>query len=43
VDRARGKTKLSFLTLLETLVMALQFKRRFTPLAVARPTKKRTP
>jgi len=43
VDRARGKTKLSFLTLLETLVMALQFKRRFAPLAAARPPKKRTP
>jgi len=43
VDRTRGKTKLSFLTLLETLVMAFQFKKRFAPLAAARPTKMRTP
>jgi dolichol-phosphate mannosyltransferase len=43
VDRTRGKTKLSCLTLLETLVMAFQFKRRFAPLAAARTAKKRTP
>ncbi|HEX9903052.1 MAG TPA: polyprenol monophosphomannose synthase [Acidobacteriota bacterium] len=42
VDRTRGKTKLSFLTLLETLVMVLQFKRRFAALAAARPTRIRT-
>jgi hypothetical protein len=30
VDRTRGKTKLDFLSLLETLVMAVKFKRRYT-------------
>jgi len=39
VDRTRGKTKLSFLTLLETLVMALQIRKRFAPLAAARRAK----
>jgi dolichol-phosphate mannosyltransferase len=43
VDRTRGKTKLSFLTLLETLVMALQFRRRFAALAAARRAVGRTP
>ena len=31
VDRKRGRTKLGALTLLETLVMALQFKKRYGP------------
>jgi dolichol-phosphate mannosyltransferase len=43
VDRTRGKTKLSFLTLLETLIMAFQFKKRFATLAAARRAKNRTP
>lgn len=30
VDRARGKTKLDFLALLETLLMAVKFKKRYT-------------
>ncbi|MHB8054332.1 MAG: polyprenol monophosphomannose synthase [Candidatus Aminicenantales bacterium] len=30
VDRTRGKTKLNFLSLLETLVMAVKFKKRYT-------------
>ena len=30
VDRARGKTKLDLLSLLETLVMAVKFKKRYT-------------
>jgi len=30
VDRTRGKTKLDFLSLLETLVMAVKFKKRYT-------------
>lgn len=30
VDRARGRTKLDFLSLLETLVMAVKFKKRYT-------------
>lgn len=36
VDRTRGKTKLSALTLVETLVMALKFKRMYTPATVRR-------
>lgn len=31
VDRQKGKTKLSFLTLVETLVMVLKFKRQYPP------------
>jgi dolichol-phosphate mannosyltransferase len=31
IDRTRGKTKLDFLALLETLLMAVKFKRRYTP------------
>lgn len=34
IDRARGKTKLDFLALLETLLMAVKFKRRYTPKSV---------
>jgi dolichol-phosphate mannosyltransferase len=34
VDRVRGKTKLDFLALLETLLMALKFKKRYTPATV---------
>jgi len=30
VDRVRGRTKLDFLSLLETLVMAVKFKKRYT-------------
>ena len=30
VDRTRGQTKLNFLALLETLLMAVQFKKRYT-------------
>ncbi|MGD9345060.1 MAG: polyprenol monophosphomannose synthase [Candidatus Aminicenantes bacterium] len=30
IDRTRGKTKLNFLILLDTLVMAMQFKKRYT-------------
>lgn len=36
VDRVRGRTKLDFLTLLETLVMALKFKKRYAPLTARR-------
>ena len=36
VDRTRGKTKLSALTLFETLIMALKFKRMYTPANVKR-------
>lgn len=36
VDRTRGKTKLSTLTLFETLVMALKFKRMYTADSVRR-------
>jgi dolichol-phosphate mannosyltransferase len=36
VDRTRGKTKLSALTLVETLVMALKFRRMYTPESVRR-------
>ena len=31
IDRTRGKTKLDFLALLETLLLAVKFKRRYTP------------
>lgn len=31
VDRKKGRTKLSFLTLLETLIMTLKFKKIYTP------------
>jgi dolichol-phosphate mannosyltransferase len=31
IDRTRGKTKLDFLALLETLLMAVKFKKRYTP------------
>jgi dolichol-phosphate mannosyltransferase len=31
VDRSRGETKLNFLALLETLLMAVKFKRRYGP------------
>lgn len=34
VDRTRGETKLDFLALLETLLMAVKFKRRYTPRTV---------
>jgi dolichol-phosphate mannosyltransferase len=30
IDRTRGQTKLDFLALLETLLMAVKFKRRYT-------------
>jgi dolichol-phosphate mannosyltransferase len=36
IDRTRGKTKLSALTLFETLLMALKFKRIYTPANVKR-------
>jgi dolichol-phosphate mannosyltransferase len=36
VDRVRGRTKLDLLTLFETLIMALKFKKRFAPLAARR-------
>jgi len=36
VDRTRGKTKLNTLTLFETLIMALKFKRMYTPANVKR-------
>ncbi len=36
VDRTRGKTKLNFLILLDTLVMALLFKKRYTKDSVKR-------
>jgi dolichol-phosphate mannosyltransferase len=36
IDRTRGKTKLSALTLIETLLMAVKFKRRYTPANVKR-------
>lgn len=41
VDRVRGKTKLDMLTLVETLVMALKFKKRFAPLAARRAAPKK--
>ena len=34
IDRTRGQTKLDFLALLETLLMAVKFKRRYTPSTV---------
>ncbi|MDD8025180.1 MAG: polyprenol monophosphomannose synthase [Acidobacteriota bacterium] len=34
VDRTKGQTKLDFLALLETLLMALKFKKRYTPKTV---------
>ncbi len=34
IDRTRGKTKLDFLALLETLLMAVKFKKRYTPKSV---------
>jgi dolichol-phosphate mannosyltransferase len=34
VDRTRGQTKLNFLALLETLLAAVQFKKRYTPKTV---------
>ncbi len=34
IDRTRGETKLDFLALLETLLMAVKFKRRYTPSTV---------
>ncbi|MBN2199443.1 MAG: glycosyltransferase [Candidatus Aminicenantes bacterium] len=36
VDRVRGRTKLDFVTLLETLAMALKFKKRYAPLEARR-------
>ncbi len=30
IDRTRGQTKLNFLALLETLLMAVKFKKRYT-------------
>ena len=36
IDRTRGKTKLNFLILLDTLVMALLFKKRYTKDSVKR-------
>ena len=36
IDRTRGKTKLNILILLETLLMALQFKKRYTKATVKR-------
>ncbi len=36
IDRTRGETKLDFLALLETLLMAVKFKRRYTPRSVPR-------
>lgn len=36
IDRARGVTKLDFLALLETLLLAVKFKRRYTPRTVKR-------
>lgn len=40
IDRVRGKTKLDFLTLLETLVMALKLKKRFAPPAARRQSRR---
>jgi len=37
IDRTRGKTKLNFLILLDTLLMALLFKKRYTKANVKRP------
>ncbi len=34
IDRTRGETKLDFLALLETLLMAVKFKKRYTPRTV---------
>jgi dolichol-phosphate mannosyltransferase len=38
VDRKKGKTKLSFLTLLETLIMVLKFKRQYPRPAGSKPS-----
>jgi dolichol-phosphate mannosyltransferase len=38
IDRTRGKTKLNFLILLDTLVMTLLFKKRYTKDSVKRTT-----
>ena len=37
IDRTRGKTKLNFLILLDTLLMALHFKKRYTRASIQRP------
>ena len=37
IDRTRGKTKLNFVILLDTLLMALLFKKRYTKANVKRP------
>jgi dolichol-phosphate mannosyltransferase len=34
IDRTKGQTKLDFLALLETLLMAVKFKKRYTPKSV---------
>jgi dolichol-phosphate mannosyltransferase len=36
IDRTRGQTKLDFLALLETLLMAVKFKKRYTPKNIPR-------
>jgi dolichol-phosphate mannosyltransferase len=36
LDREKGRTKLSFLTLVETLVMVIKFKRQYAGLGRAR-------
>lgn len=38
IDRTRGRTKLNFLILLETLIMALSFKKRYSKINVKRLT-----
>jgi dolichol-phosphate mannosyltransferase len=37
IDRTKGRTKLNFLILMDTLLMALLFKKRYTPASIQRP------